>query len=442
MSATSHSGTRPKALVCDPRVLAILGFSVLTLIAPSAFAQAPPDAQLRYKVFYQCNGERVQVDHCRKDDDGKGYGPPTRPQENYCLVYYPDRPRRGGFMVQSVELFDDIVKKLQACGALAVPSSAPVARAPSAAPSVPAASSQSSSEGLVAMCRATYDKQDFVKAITYCQQATSVDNDPNLLVFLGLSYQHEKRYAEAEATMKQAIRLKPDEGLYPFALGQIYYESQQCPKAIDAFKSALEHHLEADLQATATHWLGRCYAQAEKYDLAANALRQSLSLQPQDPSIIYDLGVVYFDAKQYKEAEPLLLQTLRLKPGQVGCNYFLGWISNNNSQYTKAVAYLKAELRLNPDDPFSYGELGYAYLQLKQYAEAQAAAQHAIRLKADYAEAQYVLGASYARTGKKDDAFRVYQTLAKLDESRSKKLLDEIHNAMGNEVLNHLKPKK
>src|SRR5262249_10353800 len=105
----------------------MLGISIL--LGAFAFAQTKPDAQLRYKVYYQCNGEQVQIDHCRKDDDGKGFGPPTKPQENYCLVYYPDRPRRGGIMVQKAELYDDIVKMLQTCGALA--GGSPVTSTPS-----------------------------------------------------------------------------------------------------------------------------------------------------------------------------------------------------------------------------------------------------------------------------------------------------------------------
>ena len=56
----------------------------------------------------------MQVDHCRHDDDGPGQQP-TPPERDYCQVYYPDRPKSGGFIVQKVELRSDIVKKLQTC---------------------------------------------------------------------------------------------------------------------------------------------------------------------------------------------------------------------------------------------------------------------------------------------------------------------------------------
>jgi hypothetical protein len=71
---------------------------------------------LRYNFDYTCNGERVVVNRCRKDSDLPGVRP-TQPNDDYCLVYYPDRPKQGGFVVQTSELRSDLIKKLKACGA-------------------------------------------------------------------------------------------------------------------------------------------------------------------------------------------------------------------------------------------------------------------------------------------------------------------------------------
>lgn len=72
---------------------------------------------LRYKYEYYCNKERIVVDHCRNDPAKPGFSPVPENQ-NYCLVYYPDRPKQGGFIVQKTELRSDIIKTLNACGAL------------------------------------------------------------------------------------------------------------------------------------------------------------------------------------------------------------------------------------------------------------------------------------------------------------------------------------
>jgi len=69
---------------------------------------------LEYNVYYRCNGERVMVTRCRKDSDQPGF-PPTQPNQDYCQVLYPDRPKRGGFDASGVELRGDLIKKLQEC---------------------------------------------------------------------------------------------------------------------------------------------------------------------------------------------------------------------------------------------------------------------------------------------------------------------------------------
>jgi tetratricopeptide (TPR) repeat protein len=161
------------------RSMRLLMIALLEMVAVlgTSGAQSTPDTQLRYKVDYQCNGERVQVGHCRKDDDGLGYGPPTKPQENYCMVYYPDRPKRGGFIVQSAELYDVVVKKLQACGALAGSA---------------VAKSQSSNR-------------------------TARDYRGE-----GEKYVDAKDYAHAVPLLQEAVRLNPNDALGQFLLGETY----------------------------------------------------------------------------------------------------------------------------------------------------------------------------------------------------------------------------
>lgn len=98
-----------------------LGYKFGQERAPEGSGQfdTPPSSRqglttLEYNVSYLCNGERVVVTRCRKDSDQPGY-PPTPPDRDYCQVYYPDRPKHGGFDESAVELRGDLIKKLQAC---------------------------------------------------------------------------------------------------------------------------------------------------------------------------------------------------------------------------------------------------------------------------------------------------------------------------------------
>jgi hypothetical protein len=81
---------------------------------PAARPSRREQVTLEYNVYYLCNGERVMVTRCRKDSDQPGF-PPTQPNQDYCQVSYPDRPKRGGFDASGVELRGDLIKKLQEC---------------------------------------------------------------------------------------------------------------------------------------------------------------------------------------------------------------------------------------------------------------------------------------------------------------------------------------
>jgi len=81
---------------------------------PAAGPSRREQVTLEYNVYYLCNGERVMVTRCRKDSDQPGF-PPTQPNQDYCQVSYPDRPKRGGFDASGVELRGDLIKKLQEC---------------------------------------------------------------------------------------------------------------------------------------------------------------------------------------------------------------------------------------------------------------------------------------------------------------------------------------
>jgi TPR repeat protein len=209
------------------------------------------DDGLRYKVNYQCNGEKVQVSYCRHDSDTADM-PRTAPQNDYCLVYYPDRPKRGGFTVQAAELRSDVVRKLQACGALASPQGQASAQsastqnrtAPSTSPAPIAAAAPASAD-------------------SYYQQ--------------GVQYANAKQFSQAADALKKSIDIRPTAQACG-ALGLVYFNLKDNPNAIAAFQ-------------------------------------QSVKLAPNVPDYQYDLGYLYYANHQYSQALDPLREAIRLKPG-------------------------------------------------------------------------------------------------------------------------------
>jgi hypothetical protein len=87
---------------------------VLLAAIPEAAAAQPT---LQYNFEYVCNGERVVVGHCRADSDIPG-AVPTRPESDYCAVYYPDRPQKpNSSLIPDTVLRSRVISMLDACGA-------------------------------------------------------------------------------------------------------------------------------------------------------------------------------------------------------------------------------------------------------------------------------------------------------------------------------------
>ena len=80
----------------------------------AAVARAEPT--LRYNHDYVCGQERIVVGYCRHDSDTPDM-PRTTPENDYCQLYYPDRPKRGGIEAMGVVLRGDVIRMLQQCGA-------------------------------------------------------------------------------------------------------------------------------------------------------------------------------------------------------------------------------------------------------------------------------------------------------------------------------------
>lgn len=92
---------------------------VLAAAPPGIGALARAEPTLRYNYDYVCGQERVVVGHCRHDGDTPGM-PPTKPEDDYCQLYYPDRPKRGGIEAMEVVLRGDVIRMLQQCAAFGV----------------------------------------------------------------------------------------------------------------------------------------------------------------------------------------------------------------------------------------------------------------------------------------------------------------------------------
>lgn len=447
------------------------GFPVLYLFTMSAFSGT--DQELQYNHEYACNKERVVVGHCRRDSDFPGQVP-TVDAENYCLVYYPDRPKQGGFDVQISELRNDVLKKLQACGALGasngginkpqVAGNAAVAAAPA-----PAKTDAASAKEHLALAEKYSDANESEKAIAEYQKVIALKPDKKTLIEtysdMGGYYMALHQLDKAIPPYVQLAALEPGNATHFWALGDVCFKALRFAEAAAAFKEAvrldpadtlnytgLAHsYLLLDKKAEAMQVydallkVNKDYAKSlldeindpggpaivlvneteimllggddEEEPEAMGLLQAALRIKPVNPQGLLSVGNEFVFWRHYEEAIRVFRSIIALKPNadmQAAAFSDIGWAYIGQQQYAKAIPELKESLRLKPDkDTFKY--LGDSYFGLKDYPSALASYREDVRLKPDDADGHYLIGKTCVAMNQFDKAIAAYAEVARLE---------------------------
>ena len=113
---------------------------------------------------------------------------------------------------------------------------------------------------------------------------------------------------------------------------------------------------------------GNKNSQTEAFVEAEKSYRKALSLSPEKPEALYNLGNTHFLDKQYDEASQRFFQTQKnsnLKEEKHAAFHNLGNVYMQQKDYTQAVEAFKNGLRNNPKDE----ETRYNYALAKELLE-------------------------------------------------------------------------
>jgi tetratricopeptide (TPR) repeat protein len=177
---------------------------------------------------------------------------------------------------------------------------------------------------------------------------------------LGNIQRSRKKYAEAAQTYSKALDLvRPEESrnywtLYYFR-GTAYERAKEWPKAEADLKKALELLPEnaAGGRAQVLNYLAYSWVDQNLHiDEAFGMLRQAVDLSPRDGMIIDSLGWAYYRLGRYDEATRELEKAIELKPGDPTINDHLGdayWRSGRRLEAKFQWQHAK-DLNPEPDD--------------------------------------------------------------------------------------------
>ena len=180
---------------------------------------------------------------------------------------------------------------------------------------------------------------------------------------------------------------------FPGAPEIVYYlaiaqrEAKQSQQAVATFEEALhEAQIEEDddfVNAKFYFNYGTAAEQAGLYDKAADLLRKSIALDPENSAEASNyLGYMWADHNMnLDEAETMIRRALQSEPNNASYLDSLGWVEFRKGQFDRALDnLLRAAKTAEREDPVVFEHIGDTYLKLNRTREALEAWQKALSL--------------------------------------------------------------
>jgi serine/threonine-protein kinase len=227
----------------------------------------------------------------------------------------------------------------------------------------------------------------------------------------GFALHEQRRYKEAEAAYRDALRLKAD---YPEAhnnLSAALYEQRRFADAAAAFREAMRLKPKS---APSYDNLGLALLGQRRFTDAERAFRKSAELQPGEPMPLNNLAIALREQERYAEAEEVCRAALGLQPGHFRALNNLGTILMGQGRAGQAEAAFRQGIHQKPDQPEIHANLSVALFQQGKCQDAEAAARQAIRLDPDHAVAYLNLGRALDGQRRYAEAVAAYHAVIRL----------------------------
>jgi len=194
-----------------------------------------------------------------------------------------------------------------------------------------------------------------------------------------LSEINRKQFAAAEADIRQAIAVAPQNSFGHVQMGNLRFAQKQYSEAVKAYQHALD--LNANSK-DALRGLMNTYVAQNQADRAIAAARAQIAKSP-DNSGFYDLlGTVLFRAKKdLNGAEAAFLKSAQLDKSNVDALIKLGEVQATKGSLDQAIATYQQSLKDNPREASLYVLVGQLYESNHDWTKAADAYQRALEIK-------------------------------------------------------------
>ena len=223
----------------------------------------------------------------------------------------------------------------------------------------------------------------------------------------------------AAQTLEQAGRIAPNDANTAYLLGNIRASQARetgSRATLDQAIAAYNRATTLDPTLTGAHY-NLAIAALTDGDVsgAVDALRQTISINPEDGEAHRLLATIYNDLRRSREALQLMSRASELLPGHVPTLLQLGQLQRQNGQLDDAITTLRQAQKVDSQNMRVLRELGALYVAAKQFDRAISAFKRARELAPDQPETYFGLGIAYKAAGRLGEAIQAFSDASKRD---------------------------
>ena len=213
---------------------------------------------------------------------------------------------------------------------------------------------------------------------------------------LGIIYNKQGKFLEAEKYGKKAVSLLPEAAWAYRRLGDIYTQRGKLKEAIGAYQKAIQLNPEL---AEAYQGLGRTALMQDEPETAIRYYQGAILRDPYVESAYYNLAKAYRRSHQIEKAKTQMELFKEIKT------------------YQDTVQNHRKKLKKNPTNVALYAELAKVHLEIDNLDAAIREYQIMTSVAPTFALGHYNLGALYMQQGEVQRAIEAFQKAIELDEN-------------------------
>ncbi len=281
------------------------------------------------------------------------------------------------------------------------------------------------------LARIYYEKRDYQKGLQILEDYPAKDFYIDYL--LGTFLVRLKRMDEAAENIKKSLQLSPKSYASYLLLVSIYGEQDKKDEALALLNDASEKSLLS--KDKLNQLFGIVYAQFKDYEQSINYLRKALQLNPDDDTIVFQLGASYERNKDWFKAVYYMRKAIKINPENPEALNYLGYMfAEKGLNLSEATFLIEKAVEIEPKNGYFVDSLGWVYYQKGLLDKAAEQLNKAVELlKADGEDDSVVrehLGDVYYKQGNLVEAKKHWEISVSLDSTRDevKKKLETLES--------------